>query len=162
MNRHEAEEMEALRRKVAELTAKLDRFEAHQHDRLKCFSITGSDGTDRITILLLLEMLGSRLQGAVTKTDLQEMEKRIMASQKEIADGLKLVAEQQQKTIGEINTLQGEVTTLKGKITELEKIISEGGEVTPELLAAFEAVKAQAQKVDDEIPDLPTSPPDTV
>ncbi len=55
--------------------------------------------------------------------------------------------------LGKIGT---ETQTLLDKIDELGKIIAAGGEVTPELQAAFDDVKAQAQAVDDKVPDVPT------
>lgn len=108
-------------------------------------------------ILLFLEMLRSHFP-ALTKKDLKKLENKIMASQKELADGLLAVAEQQKKTRGEIQTVQKEVTTLKERIVELEALITAGGPVSAELQAAFDAVKEQAQIVDDEIPDVPTVP----
>lgn len=85
-----------------------------------------------------------------------------MATQKELTDDLKLVVEQQKKTHAEIITLQGGVDELKTKIAELQAIIDAGGTggtVTQELIDAVAEVKAQAQIVDDAIPDVPTPPP---
>jgi len=81
------------------------------------------------------------------------MEKRIMASQAELTADLRAVLAQQKKTSAEIATVQGSVDTLKAKIAELEAIIAAGGEVTPELVTAVADVKAQAQVVDDQLPD---------
>lgn len=80
-----------------------------------------------------------------------------MATQKALADDLKLVHAQQQKTAEEIKAVQASVDTLKEKIVELEAVIA-GGEADQELTDAVAAVKAQAQTVDDLIPDLPTPP----
>ena len=87
------------------------------------------------------------------------MEQRIMATQAQLAADLKAVLEQQKKTSGEITALQGSVDTLNAKIVELEAVIAAGGDATQELTDAVDAVKAQAQVVDDQIPDLPEPPP---
>lgn len=81
-----------------------------------------------------------------------------MATQKELTDSLNEVLAQQKKTVTEIKSVQASVDTLKAKIVELEAIIEAGGTVTPELEQAVAAVKAQAQVVDDTIPDLPPTP----
>jgi cob(I)alamin adenosyltransferase len=99
------------------------------------------------------EWFKSHLQLA-TKTDLKEMEKRIMATQAELAADLKAVLEQQKKTSGEIKTVQDSVDALKVKVAELEAIIAAGGTIGQELIDAVAAVKAQAQVIDDQIPDV--------
>lgn len=80
---------------------------------------------------------------------------KIMASQAEQAAILREVEAQQKKTSGEITVLQGSVDTLNAKIVALEEVIAAGGEATQELTDAVAAVKAQAQVVDEQIPDLP-------
>lgn len=88
---------------------------------------------------------------------LDQMEEKIMATQKELADDLKLVLAQQVKTQGEIATVQASVDTLKQQVIDLEAIIAAGGTgVSQELIDAVAAVKAQAQIIDDAIPDVPT------
>jgi translation initiation factor 1 (eIF-1/SUI1) len=87
------------------------------------------------------------------------MEERIMATQAELAADLKLVADQQRKTLGEIAAVQVSVNTLKNKITELEAIIAAGGTIGDELFNAVAEVKSLAQQVDDSIPDAPATPP---
>ena len=124
-------------------------------------SILGSDGTDRITILLLLELLGSALEKLSTRTELAEIKALIMASQTEVAAILRAVTEQQKKTITEIRGVQSAVTTLKEKIVTLEDQIKNGA-VSAELEAAVAELKVQAQAVDDAIPDEPTVPPTPV
>jgi peptidoglycan hydrolase CwlO-like protein len=94
-----------------------------------------------------------------TKFDLMQFESVYMATQTQLAADLKAVLEQQKKTSVEITALQGSVDTLNTKITELEAVISAGGEASQELTDAVAAVKAQAQVVDDQIPDLPEPPP---
>lgn len=83
-----------------------------------------------------------------------------MATQAELAQTLRDVSAQQQKTITEIQTLQGSVTTLNEKVAELEAVIAEGGTITPELTEAVAEVKRLAQLVDEQIPDVET-PPET-
>jgi chromosome segregation ATPase len=97
--------------------------------------------------------------GLATKTDLQEMEKRIMATQAEAAQTLRDVVVQLKKSDGEIKTVQASVDTLNKKIADLEAVISAGGDASQELIDAVAAVKAQAQVVDDEIPDPVVIPP---
>ena len=80
-------------------------------------------------------------------------------NQTEAAATLNAVLAQQKKTEGEILTVQTEVGTLKTKITDLEGLLASGGEVTAELAAAVQAVKEQAQVVDDAIPDVPAPEP---
>lgn len=79
-----------------------------------------------------------------------------MATQAELAADLRAVLDQQKKTSGEIATVQASVETLKKTITDLEAIIAAGGAVSQELTDAVAAVKAQAQLIDDQIPDAPT------
>lgn len=81
-----------------------------------------------------------------------------MATQAELVVVLNNVVLQQKKTVEEIKSVQAAVDTLNEKIVELEKIIADGV-VGEELAAAVEAVKAQAQVVDEQIPDLPVPPP---
>lgn len=89
-----------------------------------------------------------------TKEDLKEMEKRIMANQAELAADLRAVLTQQQKTSVEIATLQASVDVQTTKIAELEALLAAGGVITQELIDAVAAVKAQAQVIDDQIPDV--------
>ena len=77
-----------------------------------------------------------------------------MATQAELVADLKAVNAQQVKTLGEIQTLQKSSDALAAKIVELEAVIAQGGVVTQTLIDAVAAVKAQAQIVDDQIPDV--------
>lgn len=77
-------------------------------------------------------------------------------TQTELTAILNGVVTQQKKTAAEITGVQTEVTTLKQKIADLEAAVPD--DASPELEAAVEAVKAQAQVVDDEIPDQVTPP----
>jgi len=85
-----------------------------------------------------------------------------MASQKELADDLGKVLTQLKKSAGEIKGVQTEVDTLKQKVIDLEAVINAGGDASPELVDAVQAVKDQTQVVDDSIPDpvvVPTPTP---
>jgi peptidoglycan hydrolase CwlO-like protein len=99
---------------------------------------------------------------AVTLKDINEMEQRIMASQKELAEDLSKVLAQLKKTASEIKGVQTTMDELKQKIIDLEEVINAGGDASPDLVAAVQAVKDQAQVVDDAIPDpvvVPTPTP---
>lgn len=82
-----------------------------------------------------------------------------MATQAELAETLRQVNEQQKKTGREIAALQASMDTLNAKIAELEAIIAAGGTPSQELVDAVQAVKDQAQIVDDQIPDAPEPAP---
>ncbi len=82
-----------------------------------------------------------------------------MASQSELAETLRQVATQQQKTITEITALEGTVTNLNTEVDRLNALIAAGGPVTDELAAAGAEVKRLAQLADDQIPDVPAPPP---
>ena len=71
------------------------------------------------------------------------MEKRLMATQQELAAQLRDVLAQQKKTSTEITSVQASVDTLNAKIVELEAVIAAGGEASQELTDAVAAVKAQ-------------------
>jgi len=88
-----------------------------------------------------------------------QLETKLMATQAELAADLKLVSAQQKKTGDEIKALQASMNVLKDKITDLEEVIANGGGATTELTDAVAEVKAQAQVVDDLIPDPVTPPP---
>ena len=79
-----------------------------------------------------------------------------MATQAELAADLKAVLAKQQKTADEIKALQAGQDVLTAKIVELQALVDAGGTVSQELIDAVAAVKAQAQVVDDLIPDVPT------
>jgi hypothetical protein len=114
------------------------------------FSITNS-----ISIALLLFNL--------------KQNRTIMANQKELAVQLTAVNKELvsvKATVGKVATettgLVAKVETQTAKIAELEAIILGGGEVAPELQAAFDAVKASSadiaasvKAVDDLVADAP-------
>lgn len=101
-----------------------------------------------------------------TKADLQELfEKIIMPTQKEIADGLEAVRQELSDVSTELGKVSQETDSLNNTITDLKNVIdSQGSNASPELVAAFAAVKAQAdvvaagvKAVDDKVPDAPTA-----
>lgn len=97
------------------------------------------------TVLESLRLINLRL-GVIEK----ELE-TIMATQQDVINDLNAVKDQ-------LTKIGTETTSLLTKITDLEKIINDGP-VKPELLAALDAVKAQAKVVDDMVPDAPPPPP---
>ena len=82
-----------------------------------------------------------------------------MATQAEVVQTLKDALALQIKTAAEIDAVQAGVNELHVKIEELEEQIRNTENASDELIAAADAVKAQAQLVDDKIPDLPPPPP---
>jgi hypothetical protein len=72
---------------------------------------------------------------------------RIMKTQAELAVELQAVTDRVAKVGAEV------VKTLD-KVSDLETALSEAGSITPEVEAAFEALKAQVVVVDDLIPDV--------
>lgn len=84
-----------------------------------------------------------------------------MATQKELAEQLKLVLAQQKKTAAEIAAVQDSVNLQTIKIADLEAVIANGGAASQELIDAVQAVKEQSQITDDLIPDVavPTDTP---
>jgi predicted transcriptional regulator len=74
---------------------------------------------------------------------------KVLMNQAELAAQLTEIGAQIAK-IGE----ESAATLLK--VTELEEALENAGDVTPEVQAAFDALKAQVQVVDDLVPDAPT------
>lgn len=74
---------------------------------------------------------------------------QIMNTQAEMAQQMNAVTEQ----LGKIAT---ESAATVRKVAELEQALANAGNVTPELQAAFDALKAQVQVVDDLVPDAPS------
>jgi chromosome segregation ATPase len=71
---------------------------------------------------------------------------KIMSDQAQLATDLTAVTQQ----IAKIGT---ETAATLQKVTDLEAALNAGGAVTPEVQAAFDALKAQVQVVDDLVPD---------
>ena len=76
------------------------------------------------------------------------LQERIMATQAELAQQLTALGVQ----LGKIGS---ESSATLAKVSALEEALANAGNVTPELQAAFDAVKAQVQLVDDLVPDQP-------
>lgn len=89
---------------------------------------------------------------------LTQMENRIMATQAELSADLRAVRAKQEKTAQEIADLQTAQNVAIQKIVQLEEVIAAGTAPSQELVDAVAAVKAQAQIVDDLIPDVGTPP----
>lgn len=83
-----------------------------------------------------------------TKRDLQEMEKRIMATQAEVVAELRVLKGQAEKIRTEVTDAK---TELQATIKRLEDIIAAGntGEATAELVAVKDELKAELQTLDD-------------
>ncbi len=77
---------------------------------------------------------------------LKQLLETVMATQKEMADKLNVVSDQLTKIGAESAQLLKDIADLK--------VLA--GDASPELQAAVEKVAAQAQTVDDLVPDAPT------
>jgi len=73
-------------------------------------------------------------------------QEKIVATQAELAVQVTALTDQ----VGKIGA---ETRTLLTRVEELLAVIAAGGEVTPELQAAVDGLKAQVQVVDDLVPD---------
>ncbi len=103
----------------------------------------------RLTEELLLRLIINEDSELNRRLDrIEQTLNKIMATQAELAAQLNDLG-------AELGKIGAETQSLLDKIEELGKIIAAGGDVTPELQAAFDAVKAQAQAVDDKVPDAP-------
>lgn len=76
---------------------------------------------------------------------------RIMTTQTELATSIADLT----TTVQKIGT---ETTATLQKVTDLEAALANAGSVAPEVQAAFDALKAQVQAVDDLVPDAPAAP----
>lgn len=97
---------------------------------------------------------------AVILVEIIERVDKIMATQAEVTAKLQAVLAQQNKTAAEIQDVQAGVDKLNAKVAELQAIIdagNTGGQVSPELQAAVDAVVQEAQNVDNLIPDMPAT-----
>lgn len=74
--------------------------------------------------------------------------RHIMTSQAQLAQDLIQVKE----AVAKVGT---ETSTLVQKVADLEAAISNGGNTTPEVDAALQALKDQVQVVDDLVADVP-------
>jgi hypothetical protein len=76
---------------------------------------------------------------------------KIMSTQAELAEQLVVVAAQVAK-------VGVEVSATLDKVAVLEAAIASNGQVSPDLQAAFDSLKAQVVLVDELIPDAPVAP----
>ncbi len=74
---------------------------------------------------------------------IQQRLDKIMSTQAELAAALVSLKEQTDKSFTEIIA----------KIAELEEALNNAGTVSPEVLAALDALKVSVQRVDDIVPD---------
>ena len=91
----------------------------------------------------------------VTKSDLENTERKILMNQAELAAGLKAI----QTQVGKVAAEQAAKSdALIAKVAELEAVIAAGGDVTQEVTDALDGVKTALQALDDVIPDAPPTP----
>jgi hypothetical protein len=79
----------------------------------------------------------------------------IVTTQAELAADLTAVKDQ-------ITKIGAETTATLQKVADLETALGNAGNVSPEVQAAFDALKASVQAVDDLVPDAPAASPATV
>lgn len=132
-----------------------------QAERTKSRDNDGRNNDDVLEAIYLLTREVTRLTEALQNDNkksvlarIDELERTIMASQKELAADLALVLDKQQKTAEEIKAVQEAQAVSLQKIADLEALVASGNAPTQELVDAVAAVKAQAQIVDDLIPDV--------
>lgn len=77
---------------------------------------------------------------------------QIMATQAELAQAVNQISTQ-------VGKIKDETSGLQQKITDLENAVGNQDNVSPELQAAVDALKAQVQVVDDLVADVPAPPP---
>lgn len=75
---------------------------------------------------------------------------KIMATQAELAAQLTALT-------GQVTKIGTETQATLQKVQELQDALNNAGEVTPEVQAAFDALKASVQSVDDLVADAPTT-----
>jgi hypothetical protein len=98
----------------------------------------------RVDVYLHLDSdLRQAMNSLVTKVD------TIMLTQTQLAATLTTLG-------GEIKKIGVETTTLLEKVTALTEAVANAGNTSPEVDAALADVQAQAQVVDDLVPDVPT------
>jgi hypothetical protein len=85
-------------------------------------------------------------------TRIDSLRRIIEMNQHELAQELVNVTEK-------VNKIGTETTALLGKVDELQAAIEQAGNVTPEVQTALDALKAQAQTVDDLVPDATAPAP---
>lgn len=85
---------------------------------------------------------------------LHRLEQKLMTTQAELAAQLQALAAQAEKSRGEVVAAVG---ALNSRVAELEQALANAGQVSPEVEAAFAAVKNAVQAVDDLNPDAPAA-----
>jgi uncharacterized protein YoxC len=83
-----------------------------------------------------------------SRRQVEALKEIIMTTQTELATSITALTEQVAK-------IANESTATLAKVNELEAAIANSGGVSPEVDAAFAALKAQVQIVDDLVPDAP-------
>lgn len=96
-----------------------------------------------VTTRLLLELF-------YLTTKLNRKMEKLMVTQAEVAADVGLVKDQLVK-------VGLETATLIDRIADLETAVANQADASPELVDAVAALKAQAQLVDDLVPDAPTA-----
>ncbi len=90
---------------------------------------------------------------APLRTSIHHLREHIMTTSAELAQGLSDLTAQVAK-------IGAESTATLQKVSDLEAAIAGAGGVDPSVQAAFDALKAQVQKVDDMVPDAAAPAPD--
>ena len=87
-----------------------------------------------------------------TRKDLDRIERLIMITAAELEAGLKKLQTQAANIATEQAT---RFDAAQAKIAELEALIAGGGQITPELVNAYDALVVAMQSLDDVIPNAP-------
>lgn len=87
-----------------------------------------------------------------------ELERKIMASQTELAADLRTANTQLRKLVADTAGIQPSVDALTAKVAELEALVAAGGTIGQELIDAVAETKALTQAVDDNVPELVQAP----
>lgn len=99
-----------------------------------------------------LKRLGQRKALEKEVVELRLMVMTLMATQQELAQDLLAMVDRVKKIQGESQATRAQVDVLTATVEELKKAI-ELGAVTPEVTAAFEAVKVELEALDNIVPD---------
>jgi hypothetical protein len=91
-------------------------------------------------------------QFGLVHSHLSYLKGKIMATQAELTQGLNDLTAQ-------VTKIGAETAATLQKVSDLEAAIAGAGGVDPSVQAAFDALKAQVQAVDDAVADAPVTPP---
>lgn len=94
-----------------------------------------------------------------TKHDLEQFEHRVTQQLKTIMANQVELTKQVTDLTAKVGKISAESRGLLTKIEELLAVIAAGGNVSPELQAAVDALQAQVDVLDALVPDAPTPPP---